>query len=1305
MRLVKTRNKGFLDINRGEVSDLAGIDVTRPWRRADPREPIDGTAVLGYLDRPVVDVIESGFDGNGIWSVVVPLGDHFDLSQSGSDLDINSGMYLAAFGGGVGWPTFLGNGEGFVIFYKKSTRTTEVMRVTGVSSTGTSVENNKLDLDPAPSADGVVGDYVRVVGVQGYDRRGLFVSSGFRMRLHQLSSYGSAPLITVPEASRTDRWRGVRISNSRFLCVSPRHAPRIIKLADPEPAIPILSSLANTTYTDSTKRITQTSLFTDYTFAVGDVCVIRSGAGVVAGSYVINSRIDNDTISLETSAGSDSTNDVGLHILRRSHFDDTLAGPPPPFGQVDPQLGPNLAAKMESADVGSIDAGTAAVRIRVIDLDTNAVSPFYQIGDDAGGTTITAVANQTVKITLRRYTNQANYYLALGSRGHLVQFWRKLSDGVGYFLEVEVPLDEIVEKRAASGIYQIALTLSDTDLAKKQLLLTSDVVKGVPPAAADVAVLGDTGIVLLAGKADTDQFVRPVIDGLTYEWPTIDNDNVVHFSRTDAFEPENFPPRLANQLVLSNVGDTFQRFVACGDDVLAIMQRGVYRLTSGGLLGVRRVAIAATGLGTPWPDSVIPVEKRALWVNAHNVYLYDVENLGTDRPPLMSIGRDITSWLKETADLEETIQSAFDERRRVVIVRRVKTDGTIQDWEYDYTTSMSGFVEDRTGVMYANSLNARSNIDGKAILHSVDETGAVLEIGKEQRSGDSHPYDGKTVQATTDGTYTITTESITKAGAFSADMLGDSVRFRSSTAGVDGQVRQIRQITSSGDEEEFFSAGAAQGMIVRMMTPTMGVVGYWNDVDDRFEVRVFELSDAGQITFSAPRVIRSSTSMFMDIAVSNSRDLWVIVMSTYLYAHVLERADGVLLESADSQLNSNAVSDSVSTVPIGDGKIAVGYSDTTDSDKAKLFACQKVGATIKKSLFNTTVETPGTAVKLIRAADDKCLITYQTTGSDWGVRVVTWDGLEPTIHAAQTTPGATGMADLVMLTSSTFLLFHTTASANGSVVLGTIASDNTISLGTPVEFTGSQLHEVSAALLTTGRVIVGHKTPTQYRAVCVTVSGSTITVHSELTISTKTGGGWLHVAALDDCHFLYAFMDWNDSNHGTMLSGVVYGSNNTVTMASFTQGPGDALVFDAVTGLAVGDEFMVGAVPFRCRFAPVRGDRQRNGKRLDGVSVWAKPAGRTMTTSKTLRLKAFRNLSETAEKLNLSDQTEVTVPIKAASEVDTVDEDLYAPLEVEGKAIELELSNEDADTGFELVNVAGNVLETGELTEDRSTTE
>ena len=104
------------------------------------------------------------------------------------------------------------------------------------------------------------------------------------------------------------------------------------------------------------------------------------------------------------------------------------------------------------------------------------------------------------------------------------------------------------------------------------------------------------------------------------------------------------------------------------------------------------------------------------------------------------------------------------------------------------------------------------------------------------------------------------------------------------------------------------------------------------------------------------------------------------------------------------------------------------------------------------------------------------------------------------------------------------------------------------------------------------------------------------------------------------------------------------------------------------------------------------------------MSVWVRPDGKTVTTPKTMTVKAFIDLSDTAAQLDIDGNTSLTVPIKAPTEVDTLDEELYVTLDVEGKAIELELSNNDANLGISLVNVAGVVRDKGELEGDRSAT-
>ena len=174
-----------------------------------------------------------------------------------------------------------------------------------------------------------------------------------------------------------------------------------------------------------------------------------------------------------------------------------------------------------------------------------------------------------------------------------------------------------------------------------------------------------------------------------------------------------------------------------------------------------------------------------------------------------------------------------------------------------------------------------------------------------------------------------------------------------------------------------------------------------------------------------------------------------------------------------------------------------------------------------------------------------------------------------------------------------------------------------------------------------------------------------------------------------------------------MISGFIVdhpSALGSVLIATANQGPPDVMSFDAVPGLAEGDEFIIGNVPFRIRFAPVVGGRPRNAKSLDGLSAWIKPDGRTVTTTKEVTMKILRNLADTASPLNRAGDTSVTVPIKAPSEVTTKDDDRFADIHVEGKMIELEISNDDADTGLSIVHLSGVVKESGSPLEDRSAT-
>lgn len=79
---------------------------------------------------------------------------------------------------------------------------------------------------------------------------------------------------------------------------------------------PIGFNLSGATYDDTGNgegehHISSTGAFTSYTHSTGDQIYLDAGAGVTTGLYTIASKVDADAILLSSSAGSDSTSDVG----------------------------------------------------------------------------------------------------------------------------------------------------------------------------------------------------------------------------------------------------------------------------------------------------------------------------------------------------------------------------------------------------------------------------------------------------------------------------------------------------------------------------------------------------------------------------------------------------------------------------------------------------------------------------------------------------------------------------------------------------------------------------------------------------------------------------------------------------------------------------------------------------------------------------------------------------------------------------------------------------------------------------------
>lgn len=1340
-RLIRSRPAQFLSIDAGELSDLTGIDVAFPWRRMDQRQLIGFSQP--FFERDIADAFTSEFEGNAGSSMMFLMIYNSSVGQiqidpANSRIFIGEDLYQNIFDS-AGWPTHLANGNGFVELTETSGgRDVSRHIIVGLDSKDNA--NDVLRLVPAPVVPVGQRRFVRVVGFRNYDRRGIFMSNG--RRIFQFSSSSNTELLRIKDGAMGDRVRGARISNNRFLFVSPQYPPRLATLPNESNNFPIIA-FTGATYDDTAKTITKSLRFVNYKRVVGDVVVVLSGTDITAGVYPITGST-GDTLSFatDTSLGvGGATADIVGHVLRRIAVENRFAGPLPPFGLGINPLGPGKAITLSTGGSGRVTAGTTAVRVRVFDLDTNSASAFYQAGTadplvtdpDAFEVTISDAQDGVLALTVH-FERRANkdQFVAFDRRSHVVQIFRKLSAGATYHMEVEIPLDDLLDLDSGTDSKDIDLILEDEFLKNKAQLLTSDSIKGVPPACKDIAILASTGTVLLAGKADVENFKHPVVEGIPFKWPLIDNDNVVHLSRVDDREPENFQPlvRATTQLEISVLGDKFQRFATAGNTVVAVMSRGVYFFEGGGPFGVNRRVVAESGLGTPWPESVISVERFAFWVTPNNCYLFNPEEPDIE-DQLIPIGATITEWLRDAFELGNDVQAAYDQRRRVIVVRRITDQNTVQDWEYHITTGNSTFVDDRTGLVYvsATSANVAATSKDRAILYSVDHSGQVLEIGRRIRVGDILAYDAGTIQDVLDGGYTIDDEAISQAVQFPLATLGDSVRFRSTNPAVDGQVRKITELVNLGTKVSLGDSSAATNRIgLVFLSRHLGLVAWSKASETRVQPVQFIESSTGVVDVGTmyDDEIGNATEKGHAILAVSPNEAWVmrgnaagLVVQRFT---VNENETAIRAHGDPEAIASAQVIDTVELykeiggiVAIGTRKAMVFY--TQDKSPGALFVMaisrdeEGVFSSGPKRDLQSSVTV--NAHDLLAIGDDKALAIYHnSTNADIRAQVLSVTGLTITDGTALTVSSvdfgdyasALGRID----DNSSVVLYRTATGVDAAILSHTLTTITKTGAVTVTSAAAIRIYKVLMVSSNKGVFCWHDSVDNKIKLQGFRISGSTITVSGNGSINLLPVGNAtthaINMAVVNVNNFVIAYRDPADSDNVKILDGLIYDSDDKVTVSNFgLRFAFSGLVFDAVPGLAEGDEFMIGAVPLRMKFAPIVGDRTRNGKRLDGVSVWAKPSGRNATTTKKLQLHVYRNFDTAREKLNYADDTELEIAIKAPSEVSAVDEDLFLGLAVEGKAIELELENLDTDTGIELVNVAGIVKETGDLTEDRDT--
>lgn len=158
---------------------------------------------------------------------------------------------------------------------------------------------------------------------------------------------------------------------------------------------PIGFGLATATYNDTTKTLTQSGAFSSYTFSTGDLIYISGGTNATVGLYTIASKVDNDSITLTTSAG--STDATGDWTSSNGPF-------------ATPQAGTNAVAagdEVRICDDGTFSL-TSAWTWGALSTPGTAASPIEFYGASARGLdTYRGTANQA---TVKRTTDTTLLY-------------------------------------------------------------------------------------------------------------------------------------------------------------------------------------------------------------------------------------------------------------------------------------------------------------------------------------------------------------------------------------------------------------------------------------------------------------------------------------------------------------------------------------------------------------------------------------------------------------------------------------------------------------------------------------------------------------------------------------------------------------------------------------------------------------------------------------------------------------------------------------------------------------------------------
>ena len=214
-----------------------------------------------------------------------------------------------------------------------------------------------------------------------------------------------------------------------------------------------------------------------------------------------------------------------------------------------------------------------------------------------------------------------------------------------------------------------ALSLSITDealLSQLKLDHENDLIKNLPPNGKHIHCSQD--ITYIGGKTSAG--------AVASEYPTLAADNVVHFSREDVSEPENFPPD--NARIVGVVGDQIMGFVSAGD-LTVILSRFSYTTAqrAGTFISWRDGDVF--GAGCAYEDAYVSLGSHAAWVSDERIWLFN----GRTQESPKDVGFPIRDWVQGLRDNKE-VRMGYDPSNYMMWVGTRKQDDTCECRVYSF---------------------------------------------------------------------------------------------------------------------------------------------------------------------------------------------------------------------------------------------------------------------------------------------------------------------------------------------------------------------------------------------------------------------------------------------------------------------------------------------------------------------------------------------------------------------------------------------------------------------------------------------